>query len=74
MIRVHVILPGIVKKAYFPANEYEEKDDVVRIQVKPVKNAHTERLQYFIENNNKGNFIAVAWEKIKVEFPFTIKQ
>ena len=56
------------------ANEYEEKDDVLRIQVKPVKNTHTERLQYFIENNNKGNFIAVAWEKIKVEFPFTIKQ
>ena len=55
------------------ASEYDEKDDIVRVKVKPKKNEHTERLQYFIEtgNANTGN-IAVAWEKIKVEFPFTI--
>ena len=56
------------------ASEYDEKGDIVRIKVKPKKNDHTERLQYFIETN-KGNSgkIAVAWEKIKIEFPFTIK-
>ena len=30
------------------ATEYDEKEDVVRIKVKPKKNIHTERLQYFI--------------------------
>lgn len=56
------------------ATEYGEKEDVIRVRVKPVKNAHMERLQYFIEtnSNNKGK-ISVAWEKIKVELPFVIK-
>lgn len=56
------------------ATEYDEKDDVVRIQVKPKKNTHTERLQYFIESmkDNKGT-ISVEWEKIKIEFSITIK-
>jgi len=56
------------------ATEYDEKDDIIRITVKPKKVNHTERLQYFIEtgNNNTGK-IAVAWEKIKVEFSFTLK-
>jgi hypothetical protein len=31
------------------ATEYDEKEDVVRIKVKPKRNVHTERLQYFIE-------------------------
>jgi hypothetical protein len=56
------------------ATEYDEKDDIVRIKVKPKKVNHTERLQYYIETgNNKTGKIAVAWEKIKVEFPFTLK-
>ncbi len=52
------------------ASEYDEKDDVVRLKVKPVKVPHTERLQYFIEEgkNGKGR-LAVAWEKIRIEFP-----
>ncbi|HMO60750.1 MAG: DUF2911 domain-containing protein [Lacibacter sp.] len=56
------------------ATEYDEKEDVIRLKVKPGKNAHTERLQYFIETNssNKGK-ISVAWEKIKIELPFVIK-
>lgn len=54
------------------ATEYEEKDDVVRLKLKPKKNAHTERLQYFIKDvgNNKGT-IAVAWEKMLLEFAVT---
>lgn len=56
------------------ATEYDEKEDVVRLKVKPKKNTHTERLQYFIQSikGNNGK-IAVAWEKISIEFPFTIK-
>lgn len=55
------------------ASEYDEKEDVVRIKVKPVKVPHTERLQYFIENGKNGNGkIAVAWEKIRIEMPFAI--
>lgn len=57
------------------ASEYDEKDDVVRVNVKPVKVDHTERLQYFIEMaNNKEGKIAVAWEKVRVELPFVIKK
>jgi hypothetical protein len=56
------------------ASEYDEKDDIIRLKVKPSKVEHTERLQYFIETgkDNTGK-IAVAWEKIKVEFPFVLK-
>ena len=56
------------------ANEYDPKDDVIRLQVKPIRNAHTERLQYFIENGkaNKG-IIAMQWEKVRIEFPIMIK-
>jgi len=56
------------------ASEYDEKEDIVRIKVKPKKVNHTERLQYFIdmENNSSGK-ISVAWEKRKVELPFTFK-
>lgn len=56
------------------ASEYDEKEDIVRIKVRPRKHAHTERLQYFIEGKkaNEGR-IAVAWEKIRIEFPVIIK-
>lgn len=56
------------------ATEYEAKDDVVRIKVKPKANAHKERLQYFVEKSRENNGkIAVAWEKIRIEIPFMIK-
>lgn len=56
------------------AAEYDEKDDIVRLKVKPKKNKHTERLQYFIESTNGNNGkISVAWEKIKVELPVSFK-
>ena len=56
------------------ASEYDEKEDLVRLKVKPSKNTHTERLQYFIDTGKgkEGN-IAVAWEKIKISFPVVIK-
>lgn len=56
------------------ATEYDQKEDLVRLKVKPMKTAHTERLQYFIENDKgKPVKIAVAWEKVRIEFPFIIK-
>ena len=56
------------------ASEYDEKDDLVRIKVKPIKVPHTERLQYSIEDGKDGNGkIAVAWEQIKLEMPISIK-
>ncbi|MBW0160237.1 MAG: DUF2911 domain-containing protein [Sediminibacterium sp. Gen4] len=55
------------------ATEYDEKEDVVRIKVKPKKVNHTERLQYFIETGkSKTGKIAVTWEKIRVEFDFKL--
>jgi hypothetical protein len=56
------------------ATDYDEKDDVIRVKVKPKKVSHTERLQYFIEMKKANNeTIAVAWETIRVELPFAIK-
>jgi Protein of unknown function (DUF2911) len=56
------------------ASAYDEKDDIVRIKVKPVRVEHTERLQYFIEaTKDSSGKIAVAWESIRIEFPFGIK-
>lgn len=55
------------------ASEYDQKDDVVRIRVKPLVNAHTERLQYFIEpGKDKKGTIAVAWEKVRIAFPVSV--
>ncbi|MBS4044120.1 MAG: DUF2911 domain-containing protein [Chitinophagaceae bacterium] len=55
------------------ATEYDEKDDIVRIKVKPQNHQHTERLQYFIDTENNNGIIGINWEKIKVEFSFQLK-
>lgn len=56
------------------ATEYDEKEDIARIKVKPKKNTLTERLQYFIEDNKNGKgTIAVAWEKLKISFEILIR-
>ncbi len=50
-------------------DDYDSKDDLVRVKIKPIfSETSLERLQYFIENNK----LIIAWEKIKVELPFTI--
>ena len=56
-------------------DDYQQSEDLVRIKVKPVlSKIKTERLQYFITKkaSNKGT-IAMAWEKIKIQFELTIK-
>lgn len=57
------------------ASEYDEKEDVVRLKIKPKAHHFTERLQYFIEpgQGNNGK-IAMAWEKVRIEVPFTVIQ
>ncbi|GEP98546.1 DUF2911 domain-containing protein [Chitinophaga cymbidii] len=57
------------------ASEYDEQEDIVRIAVKPKRHNLTERLQYYIEPGagNSGK-IAIAWEKIRIEFPVTFKK
>lgn len=55
-------------------SEYDQAEDIVRVRVKPGKTGYTERLQYFVnlETGDKGT-IAVAWEKKRVELPFTVR-
>jgi len=56
------------------ATKYDEKEDVARIKVKPIRQKqNTERLQYFIEtgNNGKGT-IAMTWETLKIQFELSI--
>lgn len=56
------------------ATEYDEKEDEVRIKVKPKKSTHIERLQYFIEENKSGKItITVAWEKLKISFDSLVR-
>jgi hypothetical protein len=56
------------------ADDYDAKDDIVRVVVKPAQVNHTERLQYFVEpGKNKKFTLAVAWEKIRVELPAEFK-
>ena len=56
------------------ASEYDSKDDVLRMTVKPMKNNHTERLQYFVEDKGSGKgMISIAWEKLKISFDIFIE-
>jgi hypothetical protein len=52
------------------ADDYDTKDDLVRIKVTPIPLAQPlERLQYFIENGK----IAICWENIRIEVPVTVQ-
>ena len=56
-------------------DDYQQSEDIVRIKVKPIRQKiKTERLQYFItdKGNNKAG-IAMAWEKLKIQFELIIK-
>jgi hypothetical protein len=56
------------------ADEYDQKDDVLRIEVKPEKlKTNVERLNYEVNTKDKGKKtgeIAMSWEKLKVSFSF----
>ncbi len=56
------------------ADDYDAKDDIVRVAIKPGEVSHTERLQYFVEPGKGKKFtIAVAWEKLRVALPVELK-
>jgi len=57
-------------------DEYDEKDDVLRVKVKPKKsNETTEHLEYKVDKiNDKEGSISLAWEKVFVSFNFKVKQ
>ncbi|MGH1384026.1 DUF2911 domain-containing protein [Kordia sp.] len=56
-------------------DEYDEKDDAIRFKVTPIISEDiTEHLEYKVNKiNDKSGTISMAWEKVKIEFPFTIK-
>jgi len=53
------------------ADDYNEKEDVVRLDVKPEEHSLTQRLTYNVNatNNNSGE-ITMQWEKILIRVPF----
>lgn len=56
------------------ADEYDIKEDVLRVTVIPESQNHQERLTYaLISNGNTMGQLNIAWEKIKIKLPFRIK-
>ncbi len=58
------------------ADKYDLKDDVVRTEVKPEHNPHTERLQYFVEQpmgDAPDGGISIAWETLKIRMAVKVK-
>ncbi|WP_025740706.1 MULTISPECIES: DUF2911 domain-containing protein [Aquimarina] len=56
-------------------DEYDEKDDVIRFKVTPtISEEITEHLKYEVTKKNETEgTISLAWEKVKIEFPFVVK-
>ncbi|WP_298310288.1 DUF2911 domain-containing protein [uncultured Aquimarina sp.] len=56
-------------------DEYDEKDDAIRFKVTPTLSEEiTEHLEYKVNKiDDKSGTISMAWEKVKLEFPFAIK-
>jgi Protein of unknown function (DUF2911) len=51
------------------ADDYDAKDDIIRLKVKPITlTKPLERLQYFVDKNK----ISVGWENVKINVPVTI--
>lgn len=56
------------------ASEYDQRDDVARIKVKPGNGKHLERLQYFIDTLKYPDCsITMHWERKIIVIPFTMK-
>ena len=56
------------------ADEYDTKEDVTRLQVKPQTLSNVqERLKYTIEQNDDSKAtIDISWEKVKVTLPVDV--
>ena len=57
-------------------DEYDERDDVLRIKIKPiVLNDIVENLKYDVNEIDENNgLISLSWEKSKITIPFEIKR
>lgn len=57
------------------ADEYDSKDDVVRVEVKPELNEKVqERLQYaIVPDGDTRGAIYIRWEKVGVSLPFAVR-
>ncbi len=54
------------------ADEYNEKEDIVRVEVKPEENKMVQRLTYTVGvTNGPSGEIVMQWEKITIRLPFT---
>ena len=56
------------------ADDYDQKQDIVRITVKPeMQETHQERLRYVIDpKGNSEGAIVIYWEKLKASLPISI--
>jgi hypothetical protein len=53
------------------ADDYNEKEDVIRVEVKPEEHDLTQRLTYSVNRiDDKSGEIVVQWEKILIKLPF----
>lgn len=53
------------------ADNYSDKEDVLRVTVKPQSNAMTQRLTYVVnKHSGDSGSIEIFWEKIKIVVPF----
>lgn len=57
-------------------DEYDEKDDVIRVKVSPIISEDiTEHLEYKVNKiSDTEGTISLAWEKVSIIFPFKINQ
>lgn len=55
-------------------DEYDEKDDVIRFKVTPdISENIQEHLEYKVtKTSDNSGAIGMSWEKVKIEFPFTV--
>ncbi|MFT3674377.1 MAG: DUF2911 domain-containing protein [Chitinophagaceae bacterium] len=52
-------------------DEYQEKEDVLRVQVKPVAHVFTPRLTYSVEKTaDNSGFIHFSWDSLRASLPF----
>ncbi|MBA4054239.1 MAG: hypothetical protein C0490_05970 [Marivirga sp.] len=55
------------------ADEYDSKDDVIRVDVEAISRDHQERLSYALTSkDNKVGQLTIAWEKVRIVLPFRI--
>lgn len=56
------------------ADDYDAKDDIIRVEVTPSNIENQERLLYRIEQKETGGEIQISWEKKKVVLPFKLSK